>query len=144
MNQRMSLITLGVRDFCRALDFYEHGLGWKKSSASQDDVAFFPMNGIVFALYPRDLLAADATVPAAGSGFSGIALAYNTRSEQEVDEILETVQRLGATIIKPAHKTFWGGYSGYFADPEGHLWEVAHNPFWEFDENGNLILPQEQ
>lgn len=142
MNQRMSLITLGVRDFCRSLDFYEKGLGWKKSSASQDDVAFFPMNGIVFALYPRDLLAADAAVAAAGSGFSGIALAYNTRSDREVDDILQNVQDLGATLVKPAHKTFWGGYSGYFADPDGHLWEVAHNPFWEFDENDNLILPQ--
>lgn len=141
MDQRISLITLGVRDFGRALDFYEKGLGWKKSSASQDDVAFFPMNGLVFALYPRDLLAADATVPAEGSGFSGIVPAYNTRSEEEVDEILRTVQQLGGTLVKPAHKTFWGGYSGYFADPDGHLWEVAHNPFWEFDENGNVILP---
>lgn len=142
MNQRMSIITLGVRNFERALDFYEKGLGWRKSSASQDDVAFFPMNGIVFALYPRDLLAADATVPAEGSGFSGITLAYNTSSDEEVDEVLQTAQRVGATLVKPAHKTFWGGYSGYFADPNGHLWEVAHNPFWEFDDEKSLVLPQ--
>ncbi|MGC4034768.1 MAG: VOC family protein [Chitinophagaceae bacterium] len=141
MRQKLSLITLGVNDFTKALDFYEKGLGWKKSSASQDDIAFFPLGGIVFSIYPRKLLADDATVNENGSGFSGIAIAYNAKSEQEVDNVLDEVAKLGATIIKPAQKVFWGGYSGYFKDPDGHLFEVAYNPFWSFDDNDNLVLP---
>jgi uncharacterized protein len=141
MRQKLSLITLGVTDFERSLKFYRDGLGWKLSSASQDDVAFFPMGGVVFALFPREKLAEDATVPASGSGFSGITLAYNTKSQEEVDSVLKQAESLGAKIVKPAQKVFWGGYNGYFADPDGHLWEVAWNPFWEFDEDDNLILP---
>ncbi len=141
MRQKLSLITLGVKDLRRALDFYQRGLGWKTSSASGDDVAFFPMGGIVFALYPREKLAEDASVNPIGSGFSGIALAYNAKSQDEVDNVLQTVQRIGGKIVKPAHKAFWGGYSGYFADPDGHLWEVAWNPFWQFDDRDNLVLP---
>ena len=141
MRQQMHLITLGVSDINAALNFYENGLGWVRSSASQDDVAFFSMGGIVLALYPRDKLAEDATVPAEGTGFEGIALAYNTRSREEVDEVLANVGRLGAKVVKPAQDAFWGGYSGYFADPDGHLWEVAWNPFLEFDEGGGLKLP---
>ncbi len=141
MRQKLSLITLGVKDLRRALDFYQRGLGWKTSSASGDDVAFFPMGGIVLALYPREKLAQDATVDSTGSGFSGIALAHNTKSQEEVDEVLLTVKRLGGKVVKPAQKTFWGGYSGYFADLDGHLWEVAWNPFWQFDNNDNLVLP---
>ena len=141
MKQKLHLITLAVADFEKALDFYEKGLGWKKSSASQEDIAFFHLGGIVLSLYPRKLLAKDATVDEKGSGFSGITISYNAKSEQEVDQILKKVERLGATIIKPAEKVFWGGYSGYFKDLDGHLIEVAHNPFWAFDENDNLILP---
>lgn len=141
MRQKLSLITLGVKDLPRALDFYQRGLGWKPSSASGDDVAFFPMGGVVFALYPREKLAEDATVSSAGSGFSGIALAFNAKSESEVDEVLQSAERIGAKIVKSAQKTFWGGYSGYFADPDRHLWEVAFNPYWQFDENDNLVLP---
>lgn len=141
MRQKLNLITLGVKDFERSLEFYQKGLGWQPSSASQDDVAFFPMNGVVLALYPRDKLAEDARVSAGGSGFSGITLAYNAKSQEEVDEVLQSVETLGATIIKKAEKVFWGGYSGYFADPDGHLWEVAWNPFWDFDEADNLVLP---
>lgn len=141
MRQKLTLITLGVKDFERSLEFYQKGLGWQPSSASQDDVAFFPMNGIVLALYPRDKLAEDARINAEGSGFSGITLAYNTKSQEEVEEVLQSVEKLGATIIKKAEKVFWGGYSGYFADPDGHLWEVAWNPFWDFDEADNLVLP---
>ncbi len=141
MRQKLSLITLGVGDLGKALEFYEKGLGWKKSSASQDNIAFFQLGGIVLGLYPRKLLAEDATVDDKGSGFSGITISYNTKSEQEVDEVLKKVGNLGATIIKPAQKVFWGGYSGYFKDLDGHLIEVAHNPFWEFDEDDNLVLP---
>lgn len=141
MRQKLSLVTLGVKDFKRSLQFYQQGLGWQPSSASNDDVAFFSLGGVVFALYPREKLAEDAQVSAAGSGFSGITLAYNAKSEAEVDEVLQSVETVGAKIIKKAEKVFWGGYSGYFADPDGHLWEVAWNPFWEFDEADNLVLP---
>ena len=141
MEPRISLITLGVEDISRAAAFYEKGLGWKRSSASQDDVVFFQLSGIVLSLYPRKLLAEDAHVDSKGSGFSGITLAHNTRTETEVDHILKKVEKLGAKILKPAQKVFWGGYSGYFADPDGHIVEVAHNPFFEFDERGNLKLP---
>lgn len=141
MRPKLNLITLGVRDFDRALQFYQQGLGWPLSSASQDDIAFFPLGGIVLALYPREKLAEDAQVSPVGSGFAGITLAYNAKSEAEVDQVLQTVEKLGATIIKPAQKVFWGGYSGYFADPDGYLWEVAWNPFFGFDESDNLVLP---
>jgi catechol 2,3-dioxygenase-like lactoylglutathione lyase family enzyme len=141
MRPKLSLVTLGVRDFERSLRFYRDGLGWQPSSASQDDVAFFPLGGIVLGLYPREKLAEDAQVSAGGSGFSGIALAHNTNSQEEVDQVLQTVESLGATIVKKAEKVFWGGYSGYFADPDGHLWEVAWNPFFGFDESDNLVLP---
>ena len=141
MRPKLNLITLGVKDFDRAMQFYREGLGWQPSSASQDDVAFFPLGGVVLALYPRDKLAEDARVSPAGSGFSGITLAHNAKSQEEVDEVLQTVESLGATIVKKAEKVFWGGYSGYFADPDGHLWEVAWNPFFGFDESDNLILP---
>lgn len=141
MRPKLNLITLGVKDFERSMQFYRDGLGWPLLSASQDDVAFFPLGGVVLALYPRDKLAEDARVSPAGSGFSGITLAYNTKNQAEVDEVLQTVENLGATIIKRAENVFWGGYSGYFADPDGHLWEVAWNPFFGFDEVDNLILP---
>lgn len=141
MRPKLNLVTLGVKDFERALKFYQDGLGWQPSSASQDDVAFFPLGGVVLSLYPRDKLAEDARISPEGSGFAGLTLAYNAKSQAEVDEVLQTVERLGATITKPAEMVFWGGYSGYFADPDGHLWEVAWNPFWEFDEADNLVLP---
>ncbi|PSL49197.1 hypothetical protein CLV51_101527 [Chitinophaga niastensis] len=142
MRQKLTLITLGVRDFQRALQFYEQGLGWKKSTASQDNVAFFQLGGIVLSIYPWDLLAEDAQVPAAGSGFRGITLAYNTKDRAEADAVLKKAEAAGAVIIKPAVEVFWGGYSGYFRDPDGHLFEVAHNPFWEMNERDELVLPQ--
>lgn len=141
MRQKLNLITLGVENFDKAVDFYEAGLGWKKSSASQGDIAFFQLGGIVMALYPKKLLAKDAGINEAGNGFSGITIAYNAKSEQEVDHVLQEVERLGAKIIKPAEKVFWGGYSGYFKDLDGYLFEVAYNPFWNFDDNDNLVLP---
>jgi predicted enzyme related to lactoylglutathione lyase len=133
---------LGVTDMSRALAFYETGLGWKRSSASMGDLVLFPLGGIVLALYPRHLLAEDATLPALGSGFAGLSLSLNAKSEKEVDEVLLQVQTLGAELVKPAQKVFWGGYSGYFKDTEGHLIEVAFNPFWELDEQDNLNLPR--
>lgn len=141
MRQKLNLITLGVRDIQKSLNFYETGLGWKKSSQSTDDMALFSLGGIVLGLYPRHLLAEDANVEDKETGFSGITIAYNAKSESEVDEVLKQAVLLGANIIKPAQKVFWGGYSGYFKDPDGHIIEVAFNPFWELDENDNVKLP---
>ena len=138
MKPRISLITLGVGDFERSLRFYRDGLGWPADV--QDDIAFFQLNSVVLALYPRHKLAEDATVGPVGSGFSGIALAHNVTGEREVDEVLAAVEKLGARVVKKGQKVFWGGYSGYFADPDGHLWEVAHNPFWKTDEQGNPVM----
>ncbi len=140
MRQKINLITLGVNDFQRSLDFYEKGLGWIKSDMSSDDLALFPLGGIVLAIYPRQELAADVMINNSQSDFAGLTISYNAKSENEVDTVLKEVENLGATIIKPAQKVFWGGYSGYFKDLDGHLFEVAYNPFWELDENDNLKL----
>ena len=139
MEQRLSLVTLGVADLDRSRRFYEEGLGWKRSNDGAD-VAFYQLPGGVFALWSRPSLAADAGVTDAGASFSGIALAYNARSRDEVDAVLAEAAAAGAEIVKPAHDTFWGGYSGYFADPDRHLWEVAHNPFWTIAEDGSVRL----
>src|SRR4249919_2234843 len=140
MRQKLNLITFGVDNFEKALDFYEKGLGWKKSDKSMDDLALFPLGGITLALYPRRELAADTTLEYEPTKFSGLTFSYNAKSEQEVDEVLGKVAGLGARIVKPAQKVFWGGYSGYFKDLDGYLIEVAYNPFWELDGNDNLIL----
>jgi catechol 2,3-dioxygenase-like lactoylglutathione lyase family enzyme len=140
MNQHLHIITLGVGDFKTSYQFYTTKLGWKPSSASNDDIAFFQTSGVVFAIYPREKLAVEVTVSPEGSGFSGITLAYNTRSESEVDEIISDLKSKGVKILMEPQKVFWGGYSSYFADPDGYCWEVAHNPFFPFDENGNLKL----
>ena len=148
MKPSISLITLGVSDFARSLDFYTNGLGWKKSSASVDDVAFFQLSGVAFALYPKDLLAKDAMIESLVSGditepsFSGITLSHNVASPEEVERVLAEAKSAGATITKPGEKTLWGGYSGYFSDPDGHLWEVAHNPFWQLEVDGRVKLPE--
>lgn len=141
MEPRINIVTLGVRNFNAALNFYKDGLGWTTSSASNDHIAFFPLGGIVLALYPREALAEDAKIEPTGAGFTGITLAYNAKSPEEVDKVLDEVETLGAKIVKKAEKVFWGGYSGYFADLDGYLWEVAFNPFFKFDEKNNLILP---
>jgi catechol 2,3-dioxygenase-like lactoylglutathione lyase family enzyme len=141
MRQQLHLITIGVKDLERSLEFYEQGLGWERAQASSGDVVFFSMGGVVLSIYPRDKLAEDATVAETGAGFEGITLAYNTHSREEVDEVLCLAAGLGGRIVKPAQNVFWGGYSGYFSDPDGHLWEVAWNPFFEFDEDGRLSLP---
>lgn len=127
MKPRISLITLGVRDIARSVRFYRDGLGFPQLD-SPPDVAFFTLAGSWLGLYGREALAEDATVPAAGSGFPGFALGHNVANEAEVDAVMASAEKAGATIVKPAQKVFWGGYSGYFGDPDGFLWEVAHNP----------------
>lgn len=140
MRQKLNLITLGVTDLNKSIEFYEKGLGWKRSEQSVEGMILYPLGGITLALYPRDDLAKDATVDNLSTGFSGITLSYNAKSEGEVDSVLKLVARCGGSIIKPAKIVFWGGYSGYFKDPDGHIFEVAFNPFWDFDDNDNLIL----
>jgi hypothetical protein len=139
MNQHLHIITLGARDFVKSKQFYAETLGWKPSG-SQDEIAFFQAGGVVLAIYPREKLAEDALISPEGSGFSGITLAYNTRSEAEVDGIISDLKSKGVKILKEPQKVFWGGYSSYFADPDGYPWEVAYNPFFKLDENGNLKL----
>ncbi len=139
MNQHLHIITLGVRDFEASKKFYAETLGWK-SSRPQEGIAFFQAGGVVLALYPREMVAEDAVISPEGSGFSGITLAYNARSESEVDEIVSDLKAKGVRIIKEPQKVFWGGYSSYFADLDDYRWEVAYNPFFPFDENGNLKL----
>jgi len=126
---RISMITLGVQDLERSVRFYRDGLGFPQLE-STPEVAFFTLNGSWLGLYGHDALAGDATVSAAGSGFRGVALAHNVHSEAEVDAVLGQALGAGATLVKPAQPVSWGGYSGYFADPDGHLWEVAWNPFF--------------
>ena len=140
MDQHLHIITLGVRDFERSRKFYSGILEWKLSSASNEGIAFFQAGGVVLALYPRDELAKDAVVVSEGSGFAGFTLAHNAQSEKEVDEIIANLKSKGVKIVKEPQKVFWGGYSSYFADPDGYLWEVAYNPFLPFDEIGNLKL----
>ena len=140
MNQNLHIITLGVRDFKTSYEFYTKTLGWKPSSTSNDDIAFFQAGGVVVAIYPREKLAEDAVASPEGSGFSGFTLAYNARSESEVDEIIRDLKSKGVKIVKEPQKVFWGGYSSYFADPDDYRWEVAYNPFFPFDENGNQKL----
>lgn len=139
MEQRLSLITLGVADLARAREFYETGLGWTKNNA-EEEVVFYQLNGLILALWTRAELAADANVADTNATFSGMSLAYNTRTHDEVDEILAAAKAAGGTIGKPAEEVFWGGYSGYFADPDGHLWEVAWNPGWSIDATGHMSL----
>jgi uncharacterized protein len=138
VEQRVSLVTLGVRDVARARSFYE-ALGWRSDSKPEDGVVFFQAGGMVLALWDREKLAEDTGVEA-GAGSSNIVLAYNVRSPQEVDAVLAEVAAAGATITRPAEKAFWGGYSGKFTDPDGHPWEVAHNPFWALAQDGSVRL----
>ena len=130
MQPRISMITLGVRDLATTVKFYEAGLGFPRME-SPPEVAFFTLNGSWLGLYSRNALAEDATVPPEGNGFEGFTLSHNVTSEEEVDTVMSQALAAGATLVKAAQKVFWGGYSGYFKDPDGHLWEIAHNPyFW--------------
>jgi len=142
MEPRISLITLGVGDLDRSLRFYRDGLGWPASSASvSGEVAFFRSSGAVLALYPRQLLAADMHAAADGSGFGGIALAQNVRERAEVDAVLAQAEAAGGAILKPASEAEWGGYHGYFADPDGYPWEIAWNPGFPIRPDGSIMLP---
>lgn len=130
MEPRISIITLGVSDLPRSVRFYRDGLGLTLYDENTESIAFFQNKGTWLALYPRDALAADIGIPTEGHGFSGVTLAHNLRSKEEVDELLDVAVNAGATLVKPAQDTFWGGYSGYFSDPDGYLWEIAWNPFF--------------
>lgn len=138
MDQRLSLVTLGVRDLERARRFYV-ALGWTSGAAPADDVVFFQTGCMIVALWGREQLAEDTVVEDSG-GWGGITLAYNARSPSEVDAVLAEAEAAGATIPRAGAETFWGGYSGVFVDPEGHAWEVAHNPHWTIGENGSVSL----
>jgi uncharacterized protein len=140
VDQRLSLITLGVSDLARARAFYE-GLGWTTQAEPDDDVVFFQAGGMIVALWDRARLAEDSAVED-GGGWGGITLAYNTRSTEEVDEVIERARSAGATIGREPGETFWGGYSAVFIDPAGHPWEVAHNPRWTIEDDGSVTLPE--
>jgi uncharacterized glyoxalase superfamily protein PhnB len=139
LDQRLSLVTLGVADLPRAVAFYE-ALGWKADNdVEAQDVAFFQGPGTVIALWHRDQLAADSAVEDSG-GWGGVTLAYNTRSPEEVDAVIAQAEAAGARIGRPGAETFWGGYSGIFIDPDGHPWEVAHNPHWTITDDGQTRI----
>lgn len=141
MEQRLSLVTLGVEDMVRARAFYA-ALGWQAGGPSNDDVTFFQAGGMIVGLYGRAALAADAGIAdSPRPAFSGIALAYNARDKAEVDAVLAEAVAVGGRLVKAAEDVFWGGYSGYFADPDGHLWEVAWNPFFPLADDGAISLP---
>jgi len=140
MKQHLHIVTLGVRDLDVSRKFYTESLGWKPSSASNEGITFIQAGGVVLALFPHEELAKDALVSAEGNGFSGFTLAHNVNSEKEVDDVIADLRSKDVIITKEPQKMFWGGYSSYFADPDGYLWEVAYNPFFPFDENGNIKL----
>ena len=136
MKPRMSMITLGVENLARSIEFYSEGLGFPRHG-DDETVAFFKLNGTWLGLYGRDALADDAGVSAEGTGFNSFAIAHNVASEEEVELVMNQALDAGAVLVKKPQKVFWGGFSGYFQDPDGHLWEVAHNPFtWIGPEDG--------
>ena len=141
MEQRVSIVTLGVVDLKRSAAFYER-LGWRRSMANAEGIVFFQAGGMALALFPRQELAKDANVGDDGRGFGGVSLAYNARNREEVDAVLAEAVAAGATLRKPAQEASWGGYSGYFSDPEGFLWEVAWNPFFAIAEDGSIRIPE--
>ncbi|MCR9269851.1 MAG: VOC family protein [Hyphomonadaceae bacterium] len=137
---RLSIITLGVKDRAAMTNFYEDVIGFK--NVGPEGMTMFDMGGFVLGLWEADKLAEDAgQAPRPADGFRNVALAYNARSIEEVDGIFDRLKAASVEVTTPPHKAFWGGYSGYFADPEGNAWEVAFNPFWKFDEAGRVVLP---
>lgn len=138
LEQRLTILGLGVTDLKKANDFYENIFGWKKLDASNESISFFQLNGILLSLYPREKLAEDATISPEGSGFKAFSMAYNTRSEQEVDALIKNLKSKGVKIVKEPQKVFWGGYSSYIADPDENLWEIAFNPFLILNDDGSV------
>lgn len=137
MEQRVSVITLGVDDLDRSRRFYSEGLGWDPAMAAEE-VVFYQLNGMVLGLFPKEELREDARLDTVPAEEGAVALAYNTRRREDVDDVLDEAVEAGADLLKPGEEAFWGGYSGYFRDPDGHLWEVAWNPEWPIDEQGNV------
>jgi catechol 2,3-dioxygenase-like lactoylglutathione lyase family enzyme len=140
MEQRVSIITLGVTNLDRSREFYER-LGWRRSMAHPQGIVFFQVGGMALALFPRPELAKDANIAPDGHGFSGVSLAFNTRNREDVDSVLAEAEAAGAKILKHGEEAFWSGYSGYFSDPDGFLWEVAWNPSFPMDEDGSIRIP---
>jgi uncharacterized protein len=140
MDQRLTLVTLGVRNLRQARIFYE-ALGWITRAGPDDDVVFFQSGGMIVALWDRARLAEDSGVED-GGGWGGVTLAHNVGSPEEVDRVIAEAEAAGAAIPRHGAETFWGGYSGVFVDPDGHPWEVAHNPHWDLREDGSIILPE--
>ncbi len=140
MEQRLTIISLGVSDLTISSKFYESNFGWERSAASNDDIRFYQLNGILFSLYPVSKLGEDAgiSIPA-DKGYRPLTIAHNTRSEKEVDDLITDLRIKGVKIVKEPQKVFWGGYSSYVADPDGFLWEIAFNPFLPMDERGNTL-----
>lgn len=139
MEQRLTIVTLGVNELKTSTAFYEEKFGWKKLSASNDNISFFQLNGMQLGLYSAEKLAEDALVSHKGSGFKAFTLAYVTRTKEEVDTIFAELKAKGVKILKAPEEVFWGGYSGYIADPDENLWEIAYNPYLALDEKGNAI-----
>ena len=146
VEQRLSLVTLGVADLDRSVAFYE-GLGWARSLRAAAGVAFFQLGGIGLSLYPADDLAADAGLPpfhneGSGGGFRGVTLAHNVRAREEVDRVAAVLAGLGGTMVKPPEEKGWGGYGAYVLDPDGHAWEIAWNPGFPLGEDGTIRIPE--
>ncbi|MCB2107543.1 MAG: VOC family protein [Rhodobacteraceae bacterium] len=139
MEQRLTMVTLGVADLKRARRFYMK-LGFKAAPGPGGDVEFYQLNGIALGLFGTKDLATDANIKSSRNGYGNITLAHNVRKASDVKKVLAEAKRAGAKILRPASKAFWGGTTGYFADPDGHVWEVAHNPFWKLDAKGNVKL----
>jgi len=139
MQQRVTIIGLGVNDLKISTAFYKEKFGWKLTKASNENISFFQLNGLLLSLYPKDKLAEVAMVDPTGSGFKAFTLAYNTRTKEEVDEIITNLASKGVKVVKQPEHVFWGGYSGYIADPDDNLWEIAYNPYLELDAAGNTI-----
>ncbi len=137
MQQRLTLITLGVKNLQRSRDFYIKIFGWTPTENSTEGVVFFQLNGMQLALFPQEALADDAGVSPDGNGFRRFSMAHNVNSEQEVDELVAALEEKGVNVLKQPGKVFWGGYSSYIADPDENLWEIAYNPFLPLDANGN-------
>lgn len=144
MEQRLTLFTLGVDDLEKMNNFYQDVFGWQPVDSSTDDIVFYHLNGIQLALFGKKALAEDAGISAEGSGFRGFSFAHNLRSEEEVDALFKSLKSQEVHIVKEPESTAWGGYSGYFTDPEDNLWEVAFNPFMELNEDGSVVKPHSE